>query len=127
MSDGATYKFKGESQTQGRRALEYTFEVPLWRTSYSIANQSVSRLTPYSGVFAVDAQTLDLLRLEIRADSLDPELQMCALTTTLDYTRIRMYDFDFLLPSEADSLVVNTDGRPKPEPDHIQRVPSIYG
>jgi hypothetical protein len=104
MSDGATYKFKA------RRALEYSFEVPLWRTSYLVANQAVSRLTPYSGVFTVDAETLDLLRLEIHADSLDPELQMCELTTTLDYTQIRMNNVDFLLPAEADSLVVNTDG-----------------
>jgi len=110
MSEGASYEYKGESQRQGRRALEYAFAVPLWRTSYVVANQAVSRRTPYSGTFAVDAQTLDLLRLEIHADSLAPELQMCELTTTLDYTQVRMNNLDFLLPSEADSLVINTNG-----------------
>jgi hypothetical protein len=110
MSEGASYEYKGESQRQGRRALEYAFAVPLWRTSYVVANQAVSRRTPYSGTFAVDAQTLDLLRLEIHADSLAPELQMCELTTTLDYTHVRMNNVDFLLPSEADSLVINTNG-----------------
>jgi hypothetical protein len=110
ISNGATYSYQGESQTQGRRALSYAFAVPLWRSSYAVANQAVSRLTPYSGVFTVDAQTLDLLRLEIHADSLAPELRMCELTTTLDYTQIRLNNLDFLLPSEADSLVVNTDG-----------------
>jgi hypothetical protein len=110
MSDGATYQYLGESQRQGRRALDYAFAVPLWRTSYVVANQAVSRRTPYSGVFSVDAETLDLLRLEIRADSLAAELQMCELTTTLDYSRVRLDNLDFLLPSEADSLVVNTDG-----------------
>jgi hypothetical protein len=110
MSEGASYEYKGESQRQGRRALEYAFAVPLWRTSYIVANQTVSRRTPYSGTFAVDAQTLDLLRLEIHADSLAPELKMCELTTTLDYTQVHMNNLDFLLPSEADSLVINVDG-----------------
>ena len=110
MSEGASYEYKGESQRQGRRVLEYAFAVPLWRTSYVVANQAVSRRTPYSGTFAVDAETLDLLRLEIHADSLAPELQMCELTSTLDYTHVRMNNLDFLLPSEADSLVINTDG-----------------
>ena len=110
MSDSATYSYQGESQRQGRRALDYAFAVPLWRSSYVVANQAVNRLTPYSGTFSVDAQTLDLLRLEIHADSLAPELHMCELTTTLDYTQIRLNNLDFLLPSEADSLVINTDG-----------------
>ncbi len=110
ISEGASYVYKGESQKKGRRALEYAFAVPLWRTSYVVANQAVSRRTPYSGTFAVDAQTLDLLRLEIHADSLAPELQMCELTSTLDYTQVRLNNLDFLLPSEADSLVINTDG-----------------
>jgi hypothetical protein len=110
MSEGASYEYKGESQRQGRRALEYAFVVPLWRTSYVVANQAVSRRTPYSGAFAVDAETLDLSHLEIHADSLAPELQMCELTTTLDYAHIRMNNVDFLLPSEAESLVINTDG-----------------
>jgi len=35
---------------------------------------------------------------------------MCELTTTLDYTHIRMNNVDFLLPSEAESLVINTNG-----------------
>lgn len=110
MSEGASYEYKGESQRQGRRVLEYAFAVPLWRTSYVVANQAVSRRTAYSGTFAVDAETLDLLRLEIHADALAPELQMCELTSTLDYTKVRMNNLDFLLPSEADSLVINTDG-----------------
>jgi hypothetical protein len=110
MSDSATYTYKGESQKLGRRALDYNFEVPLWRTSYIVANQAVNRRTPYSGTFSVDAETLDLLRLEIHADSLAPELQMCELTTTLDYTQVRMNNLDFLLPSEADALVINTNG-----------------
>ncbi len=110
MSDSATYSYQGESQRQGRPALDYAFAVPLGRSSYMVANQSVSRLTPYSGTFSVDAQTLDLLRLEIHADSLAPELQMCELRTTLDYTQIRMNNLDFLLPSEANSLLINSDG-----------------
>jgi hypothetical protein len=111
LSDSASFAYKGEAEWKGRHGLEYSFTVPLWRSSYVVANQTVSRRTAFSGSFTVDGETLDLLRVEIQADALAPELHMCALVTTLDYAPIRMNDLDFLLPSESSTQLINTNGR----------------
>jgi hypothetical protein len=110
LSDSASFAYQGEAEWKGRHALEYSFTVPLWRSSYVVANQTVSRRTAFSGSLTADAETLDLLRVVIQADALAPELQMCALITTLDYAPIRMNDLDFLLPTESSTQLINVNG-----------------
>jgi hypothetical protein len=110
LSDSASFAYKGETEWKGRRGLEYTFAVPLWRSSYTVATATLRRRTAFVGAFTADAQTLDLLRLEIHADSLPPELQMCELNTTLDYTQVQKNKLDFLLPAETDTQLINMDG-----------------
>jgi hypothetical protein len=110
VSDSAIFTFKGESAAAGQRVLEYAFEVPLTRSGYMVSNETVTRLTSYTGTFTVNAKTLDLLRLEIRTDPLPPELDICQSTTTLDYTKVRMSAADVLLPSVVDVRMVASDG-----------------
>jgi hypothetical protein len=110
VGDGARFNFKGESQRNGRQALEYSFSVPLSESRYTVSNKNISRLTGYNGTFWVDAQTLDLLKLEINTDPLPPELNICQATATLEYAQVRMSNVDFLLPLIANMRFVNADG-----------------
>jgi hypothetical protein len=70
----------------------------------------VNRLTGYSGEFSADANTLDLLSLQIHADAIAEDLNMCEVTTTLNYSRVRLNSLDFLLPSEAAMRILKPNG-----------------
>jgi hypothetical protein len=109
-ANAASFSFNGEAQLNGRKVLNYSFRVPLSRSGYTVSNKTVGRLTGYSGSFSADAETLDLLKLEIQTDPLPPELGMCQVRTVLDYTQVRMNSVDFLLPSEANMEIVDMDG-----------------
>jgi len=109
-TNAASFSFKGESQWNGRRVWQYSFRVPLSRSGYTVSNKTLDRLTGYSGSFSADAETLDLLKLEIQTDPLPPELGMCQVATMLDYTQVRMNSVDFLLPSEANMRIAEPDG-----------------
>jgi hypothetical protein len=109
-TNAASFSFKGEAQVNGRKAFEYTFRVPLSRSGYTVSNKTLERLTGYSGSFSADAETLDLLNLEIQSDPLPAELGMCQIKTVLDYAQVRMNRADFLLPSEANMRIVEPDG-----------------
>jgi hypothetical protein len=106
----ATFSFKGEAQWDGRKVWQYSFRVPLSKSGYTVSNKTLDRLTGYSGSFSADAETLDLLKLEIQTDPLPRELGMCQVATVLDYTQVRMNSVDFLLPSEANMRIVEPDG-----------------
>jgi hypothetical protein len=108
--NAASFAFKGESQLNGRKVLQYTFQVPLARSGYTVSNKTLNRLTGYSGSFSADAETFDLLKLEIQTDPLPQELGMCQVATVLDYKQVRMNSVDFLLPSEANMRILEPDG-----------------
>jgi hypothetical protein len=110
VANNAEFAFKGESQVSGRPVLQYTFRVPLAKSGYVVGNRGSNWLTGYSGVFSVDSKTLDLLTLEIQTPLLPVKSDMCQATTTLNYFAMRMNDADFLLPSQVDTVIVNTNG-----------------
>jgi hypothetical protein len=110
VADVARVEFKGQADWNGRQVLNYAFSVPLERSRYLVSNGTEKRLTAYSGAFTADAHTLDLLKLEIHADSLAPELQMCAVTSTLDYSQVRLNHVDFPLPSEVNMRIIHVKG-----------------
>jgi hypothetical protein len=110
-TDSASFTFKGEAQLAGRQVLEYGFEVPITRSGYIVSNETINRVTGYTGTFTADAKTLDLLRLEIRTDALPTELRICRSITALDYTKIKMNGVDVLLPSEVNVRMLAGDGR----------------
>jgi hypothetical protein len=109
-TDAATFAYKGEADWNGRKALNYTFQVPLARSGYTLSSLMVSRRVAYSGTFSIDAQTLDLRQLEIRADDIPPELKMCSTSTVLIYKKVNLNRQDFLLPSEGTTQVISTNG-----------------
>lgn len=102
-TNAASFAFKGEGQLAGRKVLEYTFRVPLSRSGYTVSNETLSRLTGYSGSFSADADTLDLLKLEIQTDLLPPELGMwlASLARSLCCWPVAAYTAPWLIPLRA--------------------------
>jgi hypothetical protein len=62
------------------------------------------------GSIFVDSATADLVRLKVQTDGLPVETGACESSTDLTYSRVRLNDADFLLPSRVDLHILNTDG-----------------
>jgi hypothetical protein len=100
--NSATFSFKGEKSLEGRKVLEFSFEVPLERSQYRVRSPGGNwTVAAYGGEFYADAESFDLVRLVIRTRGLRPESGACQDVTTLDYARVRLNNADFLLPSQA--------------------------
>ena len=109
-SDHGSFEFKNRSEENGRPVLNYTFEVPLSRSHYTVSMHMFTRITGYAGAFTADAQTFDLLRMELHADRLAPELQMCRTQSSANYVRVQMNGTTVLLPSEVKVRMLESDG-----------------
>jgi hypothetical protein len=48
--------------------------------------------------------------LTVRTSGLPPETSACYASTELTYARVRLHDFDFLLPSQTRLNILHTDG-----------------
>jgi hypothetical protein len=109
-SSAASFSYDGDDTLNGRPVAEFGYRVPLDQSTYVFGNRRQDVKTGYQGTILVDPNTADLVRLIVDTDQLPPEVGACQATTTLDYTRVRLNDADFLLPTEARLHIVNTSG-----------------
>jgi hypothetical protein len=101
LSGTAVYTYKGEEVFRGRRVHRYEYGVPIERSRYRLRVPPVEAVVGYSGTFLVDAENLDLVRLEVSADEIPEKLAVAAADLVLEYARIPIGDRDFLLPKAS--------------------------
>jgi len=106
----AEFKPRGEITYQGRRALSYGYEVPWENSGYRIRNPPREEVVAFRGSLLVDAETLDLLRLEVQADEIPPELGLDRVSTTLEYVRATIGASECLLPKSSEMTMLALDG-----------------
>lgn len=106
----AEFKARGEATQQGRPALRYDYEVPWENSSYRIRNPPHDEVVAFRGTIFVDAETLDLLRLEVQADEIPQELGLDRVATIVEYSRARIGALDHLLPMTSELTMVGLDG-----------------
>jgi hypothetical protein len=64
----------------------------------------------YSGSFDVDAEALDLIRLEVIADDIPPHLSIQSARDEMYYARVAIGNGEFLLPQSSELVLISMDG-----------------
>lgn len=111
LSKAPSFEFLGEVERGGRKLLRYDFDVPQMLSGYSL--RVVGRgeaITGFHGSFWADQATLDVQRLEIRADVIPPALELSLAGDNIEYRRVRIGERDVLLPSLAELFMVDLNG-----------------
>lgn len=106
----AGFGFRGESERSGRKAYEYEFDIPKQQSTYRLRMGQAGDLVAFQGSFHVDAETLDLLELEIQPYDIPEAIGLARADTRLAYRRVDVRGADALLPAAATLVVATTDG-----------------
>jgi hypothetical protein len=104
-------KFAGEETYRGRPALKYTYRVPFLFTGWTLTFSGQSGNAGARGAFWADRDSADLLRLEVIADEIAPNVPVADVITRIDYGRIRIGSADVLAPETSEVLVKEPSGR----------------
>jgi hypothetical protein len=104
------FTYRGEEDLQGRRALRYDYRIPYMWSGYRLRVAGSEGKVGSSGSFWADAETLDLIRLEVHADEIPPDLPVASAVTQIDYGRVRIGASDVLLPQRAEVVMTDTAG-----------------
>jgi hypothetical protein len=102
----ARFDYRG-ADTNG---LRYDFRVPLFASGYKIRVQAREAIVGYHGSVWVDAESLDVRRIEVIADDIPVTLGLSEATDRMDYARTRIGDADFLLPASSELAMTDLDG-----------------
>ena len=106
LHDTTTIKYGGNEELAGRPLERFDFRIPEASSGFQIqVNGSVARVG-MAGSFWVDPASLELVRLEVRADKIPPALGIESTVTLIDYAPMRIGNSDVLLPQAAKTLLM---------------------
>ena len=104
------FTYQGREQREGRQVARFTYDVPLQFSGYQIRVGDASAVVPYHGHVVVDADTLDLIDLEVIADNLPPVLKLQRASDFMHYRRQPIGEAAYLLPVSSEMSMVGLDG-----------------
>jgi hypothetical protein len=108
-TDGVDLIAEGEQTIDGSPLLQYRYRVPLKASHYRVIARATTRTVPFDGRFWIHPVTAELVRLSVRTGELAPATGNCEATTTVDFTRARIGQGDYLLPLRGLLHVVRRD------------------
>ena len=110
VNNQSIIKYKGDESPTGRREARYDFHLSRMASGYTVQHAGASGAVAMRGSFWADPETYDLRRLEFHADEIPPELLYADISTTIDYSRVRIGESEVLLPRTADVRTAGVDG-----------------
>ena len=99
-----------DAELAGRPAKRYEFHVPWERSGYTIAVPPHQANVGFHGALLADVESGDVLRLEIVADEIPPELGFDRTQTALTYRMVSVGNTAHPFAAETETLAVMTDG-----------------
>ena len=110
QGQAATFHYDGRGELNGKPSEVFTFHVARLVSGYRITTPSGSAALGYRGRFWVDADSLDLMRLEVTADDIPPALQLSAASEAIEYRRLAIGNGSFLLPHSSEMTLADAAG-----------------
>jgi len=108
---GVQFHYEGEEREGGRRELRYRYEASAQTSHFELKSGTARLPVAFEGKFWVDPETLDLVRLTVRASQVPAETGLCGVTSTLDYHLLRIGDGNVMLPRQGQLNIDYRDGR----------------
>ena len=110
LSPSPTYRYVGEEEINGRPAARFDYNVTQMMSGYRLKVPPNSAIVAYFGSFWVDRETLDLIRLVVKADDIPPHLGILRVSDSMDYARMPIGESEFLLPQASELVMTGFDG-----------------
>jgi len=99
--DTAALTYIGPAKTDGHQAIRYDFNVPQEKSRFLVRHGSAEGIVGYKGSFWVDANTLDLVRVEIKADHIPSSIGVSTVQESMHYKIMHIGKSEFLLPRNS--------------------------
>lgn len=100
----------GELYASRRQTIRWDYRIPYNLSGWILRYGGRSGRVSEAGSFWADAESLEVLRLEVNADEIPPDVPLSAVKNTLEYARVRFGSHDLLIPQSAELIVTELTG-----------------
>ena len=105
------FTYRGEEDLDGRRTVRYEYSVPQYLSGYRLRIARQEGIVAFSGSFWADPETLEVVRLEVRAEEIPPHLPVLSAVTFIDYGSVQIGASEAVLPRRAELVMTELLGR----------------
>ena len=106
----AEFKFAGTAKRDGHKTFRFDFHVPQEKSQYLVRHNSVEAIVAFKGSIWVDADTLDLVRVDLKTDHIPPRVGVLVVEESMHYDLMHIGNSDFLLPQHSDLMTTDDSG-----------------
>lgn len=96
---GVQFQYSGKSEVNDTSILFFSYTVPLSASGYHVVAHHGMPIIPFHGSFGVNAANYQLTSLEVIADSLPNDTDMCSAETDMDYQILNISGSPALIPA----------------------------
>lgn len=108
--DFADFKAAGTAKKDGHKTVRYDFSVTLEKSRFLVRHNSEQAFVAYSGSLWVDAETLELVRADIKADQIPARVGVTLVEESMHYEPMRIGNSDFWLPRRSQLATSDDEG-----------------
>ena len=108
--DDAALRYVGESKADGHKTFRYDFSVPQMKSHFLVRHNSAEGIVGFKGSFWVDAETLDLVRVELKAEDMPGYIGMNLVQESLHYRTMQIGRAEFILPRNSQLSTFDRSG-----------------
>jgi hypothetical protein len=100
----------GEDKLGERPALWFGWAISPMADAFKLSGKYGEAYVGEAGQYWVDAETLQLLRIEQHATDIPATIDFREVRTTIDYGKVSIGSGELLLPLKAETIVIDGDG-----------------
>ncbi len=105
-----TLDFKREQVINGKRLFEYSYDMPVEKSTYQVRASDGWTRVAYHGNLLIDPEAADLAELTVEIPKMPSRSAACEATNELTYGRTSIHDRLVLIPRETRLDILNTAG-----------------
>jgi hypothetical protein len=110
LTDAATFHYVGITKKDHRKAYRFDFEVPAEKSTFAVKHGGASAIVSYHGSIWADCETLDLVRIDLRADRMPAYIGLRYVAEYIHYGVVQIGENEVLLPDHAEIEAADISG-----------------
>jgi hypothetical protein len=100
--DGTEFKYAGTSKKDGRKTYRYDLRVPIEKSTFRVRHGSAEGMAGYEGSVWLDAETLDLVRVDFKVNHIPHHLGVELIEESMHYKKLTIGNTEFDLPDHSE-------------------------
>jgi hypothetical protein len=106
----AEFEYAGSGKKDGRQTIRFNFKVPLEKSQFLVKHGGAQSLAPYEGSIWVDAETYDLVRVDLQVKQIPRFVGLRWIEELMHYETMQIGNEQVLLPRKSELAVTDDLG-----------------